>query len=275
MTQWSTRRRQTGGTIAFVPTMGFLHDGHLALMREGKRLCDALVVSIFVNPTQFGPGEDFESYPRNLERDFDLCRKTGADAVFTPAAADLYPEGFDTFILQEHLPNHLCGLSRPGHFQGVMTVVAKLFHIVLPDAAVFGEKDFQQLAVIRRMVRDLNFPIRIIGHPTVRESDGLAMSSRNARLSPEARKTARCLNVALKTAQDRLDRHMRSAPALIREAEAFISSHPDTRIDYIRICDPDTLEDIADIQGPALMALAVKIGGVRLIDNMTLTPKAS
>lgn len=272
MGQWSTACRGSGNTISLVPTMGFLHDGHLSLMKAGKDLCDRLAVSIFVNPTQFGPGEDFDTYPSNLERDFRLCREIGADAVFTPNAAALYPTGFDTFIFQEKLPNHLCGLSRPGHFQGVMTVVAKLFNIVRPDVAVFGEKDFQQLAVIRRMVTDLNFSVRIVGHPTVREPDGLAMSSRNSKLSPDQRVRARCLNMALTAAQLSLENNITEAGTLRDKAAAFIGSHPETRIDYITICDPDTLENVSKIDKPALMALAVKIGDTRLIDNMILDP---
>lgn len=272
MTQWSTKSRRAGESIALVPTMGFLHDGHLSLMKAGKGFCDKLVASIFVNPTQFAPGEDFDTYPSNLERDFRLCRETGVDVLFTPNAAALYPNGFDTFIFQEKLPNHLCGLSRTGHFQGVMTIVAKLFNIVSPDVAIFGEKDFQQLAVIRRMVTDLNFNIRIVGHPTVREPDGLAMSSRNSKLSPDQRVTARCLNLALGTAQDSLDDHITDAATLLKHAADFIRSHPDTRIDYISICDPDTLEDMPRIDKPALMALAVKVGDTRLIDNTMLHP---
>ena len=272
MTQWSTQRRKAGHALALVPTMGFLHDGHLSLMKEGKHLGDRLVVSIFVNPTQFGPGEDLATYPRNLERDFRLCRETGADAVFTPNTADLYPLGSDTFIFQQKLPNHLCGLSRTGHFQGVMTIVAKLFNIVRPDVAVFGEKDFQQLAVIRRMVKDLNFNIRIVGHPTVRESDGLAMSSRNSKLSPDQRVTAQCLNMALKIAQGSLEKNITDAAILTKNAADFIQSHPETAIDFITICDPDTLENVSKIDKPVLMALAVKVGATRLIDNMILHP---
>lgn len=272
MTHWSDGHRKNGLTISLVPTMGFLHQGHLSLIKEGFGHADKLVVSIFVNPTQFGPGEDFDTYPRNLEKDFNLLRKTGADAVFTPDQTDFYPQGFDTFINQEKLPQHLCGMSRTGHFKGMMTIVAKLFNVVNPDAAVFGEKDFQQLAIIRRMVKDLNFNIRIIGHPIVREADGLAMSSRNSRLTPGQRKTALCLIRALKKAQKRLQNKEYRAEVLIREAAAFICSHADTGIDYIKICDPDTLNDMAEINQPALMAMAVKIGTVRLIDNMILNP---
>jgi pantoate--beta-alanine ligase len=270
MTDWSNRHRREGQTISFVPTMGFLHEGHLSLMKEGKRAGDKLVISIFVNPTQFGPGEDFDSYPSNLERDFKLAEAVGADVAFTPDKTDFYPQGFDTFIDQEKLPNHLCGLSRGGHFRGVMTIVTKLFHVVNPDIAVFGEKDFQQLAIIRRMVKDLNFNIRIIGHPTVREADGLAMSSRNSKLTPAQRTTGLCLVSALKKAQNSLKNKETIAAVIIQNAVDFISSHPDTEIDYIRICDPDTLDDVAEIDRPVVMALAVKVGTTRLIDNMIL-----
>jgi pantoate--beta-alanine ligase len=188
MTNWSRECRQQGETVGFVPTMGFLHEGHLSLIREAHRHADRVVVSIFVNPTQFAPGEDFDDYPRNLDRDIELCRREGTSAVFTPDADALYPEGFETQVGLKHLPRHLCGLSRPHFFGGVATVVTKLFNIVRPDAAVFGMKDFQQLAVIRRMVRDLDMGIRIIGAPIVREPDGLAMSSRNAYVSPSTRR---------------------------------------------------------------------------------------
>lgn len=272
MTNWSNRHRQNGQTISFVPTMGFLHEGHLSLMKEGKRSGDKLIISIFVNPTQFGPGEDFDSYPSNLERDFKLAEDIGVDVAFTPNKADFYPQGFDTFIDQEKLPNHLCGLTRSGHFQGVMTIVTKLFHVVNPDIAVFGEKDFQQLAIIRRMVKDLNFNIRIIGHPTVRETDGLAMSSRNSKLTPAQRIIGLCLISALKKAQNSLKNKETSAAVIIQNAVNFICSHPDTEIDYIKICDPDTLDDVSEIGQPVVMALAVKVGTTRLIDNIVLNP---
>ena len=271
MQRWSDQRRQQGRTIVLVPTMGYLHEGHLSLMREGRRLGDMLVVSIFVNPTQFGPGEDLGAYPRDLERDFHLAEGAGADILFTPNSWDVYPNGFDTYIDQEKLPGHLCGLSRPGHFKGVMTVVTKLFHIVMPQIAVFGEKDFQQLAIIRRMAADLNFGVQIISHPTVREPDGLAMSSRNAKLSPEQRKSAIALSLALHHAQQQLHDGETRSGRLIQDARDLILSYPGTAVDYIRICDPDSLEDISTVDRPALMALAIKIGPVRLIDNRTLT----
>jgi len=268
----STLLRQQGKTIAFVPTMGFLHDGHLSLIREGRKRADVLVVSIFVNPTQFGPTEDLKTYPRNFSRDLELTRKEGVDVIFAPSDKELYPEGFQTVVKLRDLPEHLCGISRPHFFSGVATVVTKLFNIVKPHVAVFGQKDFQQLTIIRRMVQDLNFNIEIIGCPTVREADGLAMSSRNSYLSPDQRRHARCLNEALENAQAQLNSGIDAAGRLIQAATERILSHPQTDIDYIAICDPETLEDITSVNRPALMALAVKIGATRLIDNRILDP---
>lgn len=262
--------RQAGKTIACVPTMGFLHKGHLSLMREGKRRADILVISIFVNPTQFAPHEDFDAYPRDLERDLELARQTGVDIVFTPEREALYPAGFETYVKLDALPLHLCGLSRPIFFRGVATVVTKLFHIVKPHVAVFGEKDFQQMMVIRRMVSDLNMDIEIVAGPTVREPDGLAMSSRNAYLKPNQRESALSLFRALTQAAQRVKAGMRDGAAVVDEARAFISRHPETEIDYVAVVDPETLEDMATIDRPARMALAVKVGGTRLIDNMAL-----
>ncbi len=267
----SDAMRRSGKSIAFVPTMGFLHEGHLSLMREGRKRCDDLVVSIFVNPTQFGPGEDLETYPRSLEKDLDLCEKTGVDAVFTPDTTTLYGEHYQTYVTLKALPHHLCGLSRPVHFRGVATIVTKLFNIVKPHTAIFGQKDFQQLAVIRQMAKDLNFDIDIVGGPTVREADGLAKSSRNTFLTPEQRSSARCLFQSLQMAQDMLRQGETKARNIIEAARTFIDAHRDTQIDYISICDPETLEDVLDISQPVMMALAVKIGQPRLIDNMVLT----
>lgn len=268
----SNRLREGGKTIAFVPTMGFLHGGHLALIRKGRKRADALVVSIFVNPTQFGPSEDLATYPRNFSRDLELARTEGADVVFAPSEKELYPEGFQTFVKLETLPGHLCGISRPHFFRGVATVVAKLFNIVKPHVAIFGQKDFQQLVIIRRMVQDLNFDIEIVGCPTVREADGLAMSSRNNYLTPDQRRHARCLFEALENTQALLNSGMGDAGRLIQCAKDLILSHPQTDIDYIAICNPESLEDIACVDRPALMALAVKVGTTRLIDNRILDP---
>lgn len=272
MKAWSDRIWQAGETIAFVPTMGYFHEGHLALMREARHRGNHVVVSVFVNPTQFAPGEDFNAYPRDLDRDLAMAASAGVDIVFSPSAAEMYPEGADTFISQKRLPARLCGLSRPTHFSGVLTVVAKLLHIVNPHAAVFGQKDWQQLAIIRKMAADLNFDIDIIGHPTVREQDGLAMSSRNARLDPNLRGAALSLYQSLTAAEDQVRNGGTDADAVIRAAEKRITAHPENRIDYIRICDPDTLDDIGNIAGPALMAIAVHVGRVRLIDNILLRP---
>ncbi len=268
----SEQIRCQGKTIVLVPTMGFFHEGHLSLMRKGRELGDDLVISIFVNPAQFGPQEDFESYPRDLERDLQLARETGVDAVFTPDSLELYPEGFQTYIELEKLPNHLCGISRPVFFKGIATVVAKLFNVVKPHVAIFGEKDYQQLTVIRRMVHDLNFNIKIIGGPTVREPDGLAMSSRNNYLTPKQRPAALTLYKALVKAKELLKNGVKDAGEIIQVATKLITSHPETGIDYISICDPESLEDIKTIDKPALMALAINVGKTRLIDNMILYP---
>ncbi len=272
MQEYSERIRALGKRIAFVPTMGFLHEGHLSLIRKGHESGDSLVVSIFVNPSQFAPNEDFEAYPRNMERDFELAQKEGADVIFTPSDKELYPEGFEAYVSLEKLPNHLCGISRPIFFKGVATVVAKLFNIVKPHIAIFGQKDYQQLQVIRRMVRDLNFDIKIIGEPTVREPDGLAMSSRNSYLSPGQRKSGLSLFKSLNKAQQLIDSGVIEANKIINEASELIRTYSETTIDYITICDPETLDDVDVIDRPALMALAVKVGETRLIDNMILKP---
>jgi len=272
MQTYSNRLISKGKSIAFVPTMGFLHEGHLALMREGRKQGDVLVVSIFVNPTQFGEGEDFDSYPRDLDRDLDLARKEKVDAVFTPDRSGLYEDGFQTYVNLEMLPKHLCGISRPIFFQGVATVVTKLFNIVKPDAAIFGQKDYQQLAVIKRMVRDLNFNIKIVGVPTVREPDGLAMSSRNNYLQPQERPAALSLFESINKARNLCDEGVTDADRIINEAKKIINSHKNTEIDYISICDPDTLDDVKTIDRPVVMALAVKVGNTRFIDNMIINP---
>jgi pantoate--beta-alanine ligase len=264
--------RAKGATIGFVPTMGFLHEGHLTLLREGKKRCDELVLSIFVNPTQFGPNEDFETYPRNLEQDLDLAGKEGVNTVFNPQAEDLYGKYYQTYVNLEKLPDHLCGLSRPGFFRGVATVVSKLFNIIKPHMAFFGEKDYQQLAVIRQMARDLNFDIDIVGVPTVREADGLAMSSRNTYLTADQRPAALSLYRSMQNADKDLKRGIVDAKKIISAATELITSFPETRIDYINICDADTLEDVLIINSPVVMALAVMVGKTRLIDNMTLIP---
>lgn len=241
-------------------------------MREGKRQADVLVASIFVNPAQFGPNEDFETYPRDMERDLALAGEVGVDLLFTPDREKLYGKGFETYVRLEKLPNHLCGLSRPVFFTGVATIVTKLFNVVDPDIAVFGEKDFQQLQVIRRMVRDLDFHIEIVGGATVREADGLAMSSRNAYLAPDQRPAALSLVESLEMAAFMVKSGETDANRILQTAAEKIQSFPDTEIDYISIFDPDTLEDISTIDRPVRMAMAVRVGTTRLIDNMALEP---
>jgi pantoate--beta-alanine ligase len=274
MQENSESLRGDGRRIACVPTMGYLHDGHLSLMRIAKKRADVLVVSVFVNPAQFGPEEDFETYPRNLERDLELCAKEDVDIVFTPKTGALYPDGFQSYVKLEHLPHHLCGLSRPVFFTGVATVVSKLFNIVRPHVAVFGEKDYQQLLVIRRMVQDLNFNTEIIGAPIVREKDGLAMSSRNAYLTSEQRPAALTLYRSLVQARKRVETGERDAARILKEVRDLITAQPETDIDYLSICDPETLIDVERIDRPVLMALAVKVGKTRLIDN-TILPVSS
>lgn len=264
--------RRADKKIVFVPTMGFLHEGHLSLLREGKKHGDVLVLSIFINPTQFGPEEDFDTYPSNLDRDIELARKEKVAIVFTPHTNDLYDKDFQTYIELEKLPNHLCGLSRPVLFRGAVTVVTKLFNIVKPHAAVFGQKDFQQLAIIRQMVRDLNVAIKIVDSPTIREEDGLAMSSRNTYLTPEQRPCALSLYKSLQQAKTMVENGERNALRIIDTAARLIGSHVGNHIDYISVCDPETLNDMETINRPALMALAVKVGKIRLIDNVILNP---
>ena len=270
MQSFSEEARRQGRKISFVPTMGFLHEGHLQLIRQGRSRGDVLIVSIFVNPIQFGPAEDFKQYPRDWERDAELCESGGADVIFAPAAEEMYPDGFQTVVSVPHLSENLCGISRPTHFQGVATVVAKLFNCTKPHVALFGEKDFQQLAIIKRMVRDLDFDIQIIGVPTVREADGLAMSSRNTYLSTQERTSALSLSKALLTAQELFRSGERNALVLIDTARAIITREEAAAIDYIKVCDIETLKDVNTISNSAVLALAVKIGKARLIDNVVL-----
>lgn len=264
--------RLSGKRIALVPTMGFFHEGHLELMRVGRELSDIVVVSIFVNPTQFGPNEDFESYPRDTESDLAKAKERNVDLVFAPSVDEMYPGGSQTKIMVEKVTKHLCGLSRPGHFDGVTTVVAKLFNIAKPHIAIFGEKDYQQLTVIRRMAKDLDMDIRIVGVPTFREPDGLAMSSRNSYLNTDERVSALSLNKSLDLAENLCKQGEREVSKIREAVEALILSHPHTAIDYIIICDPHTLEDLEILEKEALVALAVKVGKTRLIDNRVIKP---
>ena len=270
MQQSALSLRREGRRIAFVPTMGFLHEGHASLLREGRQRGDVLVLSIFVNPIQFGPNEDLDSYPRNLEGDCAIARACGVDIVFTPTAAGMYPPGFQTAIRVPELALPLCGASRPGHFDGVATVVAKLFNIVQPDVALFGRKDFQQLAIIRRMALDLSLPVEIIGMPIVREADGLAMSSRNSYLSPDQRQSALCLSRAIRLVRERYAAGERQAARLIEAARGLIQAEPAATIDYLELRDAATLETATDVSDTTLLALAVRIGTTRLIDNTLL-----
>ncbi|WP_067615857.1 pantoate--beta-alanine ligase [Dissulfuribacter thermophilus] len=270
MIEWSQNERTKGNKIAFVPTMGYFHRGHLALMEMASHLGDKVVVSIFVNPTQFGPNEDLDKYPRDLKRDIDLAKSVGVDCIFFPNSKYMYPEGFQTWIEVEGVSKGLCGDKRPGHFRGVATVVLKLFNIVQPHVAVFGQKDFQQLKVIERMVQDLNLPVKIKSHPVVREKDGLAMSSRNTYLSSDERKSALCLFKALELAKKLHQTGIKNAKEIKKEMEKLIHSTPNTRIDYIFIGDSTTLKETEDCPSGTLIALAVWVGNTRLIDNTIL-----
>ena len=261
-----------GDTIGLVPTMGYLHEGHLSLMRKAGELTDHVVISIFVNPTQFGPNEDLDRYPRNFERDLDLASSVGVECIFHPRSQDIYPKGYATYIHVEGLSSVLCGVSRPTHFRGVATVVAKLFNIVEPDIAVFGEKDYQQLVIIRRMVADLNMKVKIVGHPIVREKDGLAMSSRNRYLSQQERKKATVLSRALKRAEDMFNNGERDVSAIRDALVKMIMGEDDCNIDYVEIVDADDLSRLRTIDRKAVIALAVNIGKARLIDNTILDP---
>jgi len=263
--------RRANRTIGFVPTMGALHEGHLSLMREARPQCDVLVVSIFVNPTQFGPSEDFEKYPRDLDNDAALLMREKVDYLFAPTVTDIYPPGFSTYITVEGLSEHLEGASRQGHFRGVATVVAILLDIVQPDVAFFGQKDAQQAAVLKRMVRDLAFDTKVVVLPIVREESGLAMSSRNAYLNEEEKRAATVLHRSLSRAARAYADGERSGKRLLEIVRATIAEEPLARIDYISLNDADTLETLEDVQDrPALLSLAVYLGKTRLIDNMVL-----
>lgn len=262
--------KREGKRIAFVPTMGFLHQGHASLLREGRRRGDVLVLSIFVNPIQFGANEDLDRYPRDMERDCRIAAECGVDVVFTPDAAGMYPPGFQTGVTVRDISLPLCGASRPGHFDGVATVVTKLFNIVQPDVALFGRKDYQQLAVIRRMVTDLNMPLEIVGMPIVREADGLAMSSRNAYLSEEQRQSALCLYRSIVIARKMFSDGERSADVLKKAVLETIAQESLIMVEYIELRDGNSLEEQEIVDNATLLALAVKTGQTRLIDNTVL-----
>lgn len=265
------RLKKKGKRIGFVPTMGFLHEGHLSLIRKAKKDTDAVVISIFVNPAQFGPQEDFKKYPRDLKRDLALCKKEGVDIIFAPETREMYPEGYCTYVNVENITDTMCGRSRPGHFRGVATVVMKLFNIVKPDIAYFGQKDAQQLTVIKQMVKDLNMSVKIQPMPIVRERDGLAMSSRNAYLNPRERVRALWLYKSLRLAKKLFNAGERDTQKIIQKMREFIAQKSKGEIDYISIVEPESLENVQKISKRAMAALAVKIGNTRLIDNIMLT----
>jgi pantoate--beta-alanine ligase len=268
------RARSEGKTIGLVPTMGALHEGHLTLIRQARARCGFVVVSVFVNPTQFGPREDFARYPRSLDEDTRKCADAGVDVVFAPHADEVYPEGFDTWVEVKGLTEVLEGESRPGHFRGVTTVCAKLFNITQPDYAYFGMKDYQQLKVIQKMVSDLNLPLEIMPCETVREPDGLAMSSRNAYLGPEERRAALALVRSLRQAREAFDSGEREAAAIQVQVEHLIRAEPRASIDYVAIVDAEDLRPISRLDRPVVVLLAVRIGTTRLIDNLVLDAKA-
>jgi pantoate--beta-alanine ligase len=264
--------RKSGQRLGLVPTMGALHEGHLSLVRAAREKCDVVAVSIFVNPTQFGAKEDFAKYPRSLENDSKMLDRQRVDVVFSPSVEDIYPAGTTTWVIVEDMSNRLCGKSRPGHFRGVTTIVAKLFNVIEPDVAFFGQKDAAQVAIIRHMVRDLNMPIEIEVGAIVREPDGLALSSRNAYLDPQERKSALILYHSLQRAQKLFENGERDSAKLIAAGKEEFLREPKARLDYFEIVDPDSLESFPTISKHALMAVAAVIGNTRLIDNLVLDP---
>jgi pantoate--beta-alanine ligase len=267
--------RRAGNRLGFVPTMGALHQGHLSLVQAARAASDVVAASIFVNPTQFGPNEDLAKYPRSFERDCELLEGAGVELLFAPAVEEMYPAGAVTWVTVEGLSDKLDGRSRPGHFRGVTTVVAKLFHIVEPDAAFFGQKDAAQVAIIRRMVRDLNLPVEIVVCPIVREADGLAMSSRNAYLDPEQRRQALVLHRSLMRVQSLADSGERDPAKLAAAGRAELAAEAAVRLDYFEIVDHDTLDSVEDISAGALVAVAAFVGSTRLIDNLVLGKMSS
>jgi pantoate--beta-alanine ligase len=274
MQEWAAATRAAGRRIGFVPTMGALHEGHLVLVRRAAELADAVVVSVFVNPIQFDRRDDFEGYPRDLARDAQLLTDAGVAVVFTPAAAAMYGPGFQSHVEVEGVTAPLCGAQRPGHFRGVTTVVSKLFHLVQPHVAVFGEKDYQQLVTIQRMVADLCFDVEIVGVPTVRERDGLALSSRNRRLGAAERAAARCVPRALRAAVDLAAAGDRTREGLLAAARREVEAEPLARIEYAELRHPETLEEVATVEDQARLAVAVWVGEVRLIDNCLIAVSA-
>ncbi len=270
MRDWSAKVRSEGKTLGFVPTMGYLHEGHMSLVRKSLAECDITVASSYVNPTQFGPNEDLDTYPSSPEKDSALLVSAGVHALFRPKVEEIYPQGYASYVSVEGITEKLCGASRPNLFRGVTTIVLKLFNITAPHRAYFGEKDWQQLAVIETMVRDLNIDVEIRRLPLLREEDGLAMSSRNRYLDKEERSSALLLSRALKRAQEKTAKGERSASKIRDEIRQIIDASPQASIDYISLCDPKNFEEVTNINGKTLAALAVKIGSARLIDNCIL-----
>ncbi|HEX3321657.1 MAG TPA: pantoate--beta-alanine ligase [Terriglobales bacterium] len=267
--------RAQGRRIGLVPTMGALHEGHLSLMRAARAACDLVVATIFVNPTQFGPNEDLSKYPRSFEHDCDLLKKENVDLVFAPSVDEMYPQGSVTWVTVEGLSDKLDGKSRPGHFRGVTTVVAKLFHIVEPDTAFFGQKDAAQLAIIRRMVCDLKFPIEIVGCPIVREPDGLAMSSRNVYLDPAQRKSALVLSRSLRRVEERFKHGEHNTQVLVEAGKGAFSAEPAVRLDYLELVDPLSLDPVSEVKEGTLVTVAAYLGSTRLIDNLVLASSSN
>ena len=270
LSAWSDRQRVAGRRVGLVPTMGALHDGHMALVSEARRHADVVIVTIFVNPLQFNRPDDFANYPRPIDDDLAICRTHGVDAVYAPVAATMYPDGFQTHVEPGALADVLEGAQRPGHFRGVATVVTKLFNAARPHVAVFGQKDFQQLAIIRRMAADLDMGIDIVGMPTVRESDGLAMSSRNRRLSPEQRAAAACVPASLRAVRDAIAAGERDAEALVAVGRAVIEAEPLARFEHLELVDGETLQHVNVVDDHSVAVTAVWFGDVRLIDNALL-----
>lgn len=262
--------KRAGKSVGFVPTMGYLHEGHLSLVRESKTRADVTVVSIFVNPTQFGPNEDLDKYPRDLAKDSAYLERAGVDVLYHPPAAEVYPPGYRTYVEVEGLQDRLCGRSRPGHFRGVATVVLKLFETVGPDLAFFGAKDAQQVLIIERMARDLDLGVEVVTCPLVREPDGLALSSRNAYLSPEERQAALALSIGLRWAERAVAAGERDPAKVVAGIRAVLEAEPLARIDYVEAVDPGTLEPVAEMRGPVLVAVAAFVGPTRLIDNVRI-----
>jgi len=274
MKQLTARLRRQGKVIGFVPTMGALHKGHMSLIRAARKACDTVVVSVFVNPTQFGPTEDYTTYPRDFKGDVTKCRIAGVDILFCPSLKEMYPSGFQTFIQVEKLSQGLCGSFRPGHFRGVSTVVLKLFHVLQPHQAFFGQKDYQQGQIIQQMTQDLALPVRVRILPTVREVDGLAMSSRNAYLNREERRAATVLYRALRFGEECLQQGERSSEVVQKKVLDLIRQQPLVRLEYLAIVDPENLQEVKEITGSTLIAIAAWVGKTRLIDNLRIDIRA-